>query len=50
MTRKEIKTQIKREENRIKRLKNKLADIQFDIAATKKAIELWKYHLEKAED
>lgn len=50
MTKKEIETRIKQEENRAKRLEDKLTDIQFDIAATKKAIEFWKEQLEKAED
>ena len=50
MTKKEIKTRIKQEENRVKRFEGKLADIQFDIAATKKAVEFWKDQLKKAED
>jgi hypothetical protein len=50
MTKKEIETRIKQEENRAKRLEGKLADIQFDIDATKKAVEFWKEQLKKAED
>ena len=50
MTKKEIKTRIKQEENRVRRLEDKLADIQYDIAATKKAVEFWKDQLENAED
>ena len=50
MTKKEIETRIRQEENRAKRLEDKLTDIQFDITATKKAIEFWKEQLEKAED
>ena len=50
MTKKEIETRIKQEENRARRLEDKLADIQFDIAATKKSVEFWKDQLEKAED
>jgi chromosome segregation ATPase len=49
MTKKEIETRIKQEENRVRRLEDKLADIQFDIAATKRAVEFWKKELEKVE-
>ena len=50
MTRKEIKTRITQEQNRVIRLEGRVADIQFDIAAAKKAVEFWKDQLEKAED
>ena len=48
MDTKEIKTRIKMEENRIERLQNKIVDIRFDIAATKKSLAFWKSQLKKA--
>lgn len=42
MTKKDIDREIKREERRIESLKQKIADIRFDIKATQKAIRFWK--------
>ena len=49
MTKKEIETRIRQEQNRVTRLKGKIADIQSDINATKTAIEFWKLELAKVE-
>jgi hypothetical protein len=50
MTKKEIETRIKQEENRVKRLKAKLADIQFEIDTTQMAVEFWKAQLKNAKE
>lgn len=42
MTKKDIDREIKREERRIKSLKQKIADIRFDIKATRDTIRFWK--------
>ena len=44
---KEIKIRIEMEENHVKRLQKKIADIRFDIAATKKSIAFWKSQLKE---
>ena len=49
MTKKEIETRIRQEQNRIARLEGKIKDIQFDINATKDALEFWKKELAKVE-
>lgn len=49
MTKKEIKTRITQEKNRIVRLEGKIKDIKFDINATKAALEFWKKELAKVE-
>ena len=47
-TKKEIQQFIKCDERRISRLKDKITDLKFDIAATKKSIAMWKDELKRA--
>lgn len=47
-TPKEIQKIIKRDERRIKRLREKIVDCKFDIECTRNAIRLWKKELRKA--
>lgn len=37
-----IEDNIKSEERRVKRLKDKMVDIKFDLMATRKALAFWK--------
>ena len=42
MTNKEIEREIKREKSRIKRLEERITDIQYDISASRKALKYWE--------